>query len=187
METEFFDIVNGVLQGDTLASFLLIICLGYVLRTSIDLIKEHGFTLKKAKSRRHLAETTQAEPLLHSLEQIAGSIGLSVNADKTKYMSFNQEGDISTLNGSSLKLVYKFIYPGSSFSCTGSDVNTNLEKVWTLIKHIEKRLDGNCTRMLRAILNKSWKQHPTKQQLYCHLPPISKTIQIRWTRHAGHC
>ena len=41
--------------------------------------------------------------------------------------------------------------------------------------------------MLQAILNKSWKQHPTKQQLYDHLPPISKTIQIRWTRQVGHC
>ena len=34
--------------------------------------------------------------------------------------------------------------------------------MWTLIKSIEKKLDGNCTRMLRAILNKSWMQHPTK-------------------------
>ena len=42
----------------------------------------------------------------------------------------------------------------------------------------EKKPDGICTRMLRAILNKSWKQHPTKQQLYDHLPPFSKTIQI---------
>ena len=41
--------------------------------------------------------------------------------------------------------------------------------------------------MLRAILNKSWRQHPTRQQLYGHLPPITKTIQVRWTRHAGHC
>ena len=57
---------------------------------------------------------------------------------------------------------------------------------WTLTKHIEKKLDRNCTRMLWAILNKSWKQPPTKQQLYDHLPPISKTIQIRWTRHSGH-
>ena len=41
--------------------------------------------------------------------------------------------------------------------------------------------------MLRAILNKSWRQHPTRHQLYGHLPPITKTIQVRWTRHAGHC
>ena len=34
---------------------------------------------------------------------------------------------------------------------------------------------------------KSWRQHPTKHQLYGHLPPITKTIQVRRTRHAGHC
>ena len=50
-----------------------------------------------------------------------------------------------------------------------------------------KKLDGNYTRPLRAILNRFWRQHPTKQQLYGHLPPITKTIQVRWTRHAGHC
>ena len=31
---------------------------------------------------------------------------------------------------------------------------------WTLKKHMEKKLDGNYTRMLRISLNKSWKQHP---------------------------
>ena len=41
--------------------------------------------------------------------------------------------------------------------------------------------------MLRAILNKSWRQHPTRHQLYGHLPPITKSIQVRRTRHAGHC
>ena len=58
---------------------------------------------------------------------------------------------------------------------------------WMLIKCMEKKLDGNYSRMLWAILNKSWRQHPTKQQLYGHLPPITKTIKIRQTRHAGHC
>ena len=58
---------------------------------------------------------------------------------------------------------------------------------WTLSKRLEKKLDGNYTRMLRAILNKSWRQHPTRHQLYGHLPPITKTIQVRRTRHAGHC
>ena len=36
-------------------------------------------------------------------------------------------------------------------------------------------------------MNKSWKQHLTKQQLYSHLPPTEKNIQIRWMRHVGHC
>ena len=58
---------------------------------------------------------------------------------------------------------------------------------WTLTKRLEKKLDSNYTRMLRAILNKSWRQHPTRHQLYGHLLPITKTIQVRRTRHAGHC
>ena len=36
-------------------------------------------------------------------------------------------------------------------------------------------------------MNKSWQQHPTRHQLYGHLSPITKTIQVRRTRHAGHC
>ena len=56
-----------------------------------------------------------------------------------------------------------------------------------LTKRLEKKLDGNYTRMLRAILNRSWQQHPTRCQLYGHLPPITKSIQARRTRHAGHC
>ena len=58
---------------------------------------------------------------------------------------------------------------------------------WKLTKRMKKKLDGNHTRVLRAVLNKYWRQHSTNQQLYGHQPPISKTIQIRRTRHAGHC
>ena len=124
-DTEYFDIVAGVLQGDTLAPYLFIICLDYVLRTSIDKIRENGFELTKKRSRRYpiktitdadyandiaiLANTpNQAETLLHSLEQAAAGIGLYVNAHKTEYMCYNQIGDISTLDGTPLKLVDKF-------------------------------------------------------------------------------
>ena len=58
---------------------------------------------------------------------------------------------------------------------------------WTLTKRLEKKLDGNYTRMFRAIWNKSWRQHPSRHQLYGHLPPTTKTIQDRRTRHEGHC
>ena len=130
-----------------------------------------------------------------------------------------QTGDISTLDRTSLKLVDKFTYLGSSVSSTEKDINTQLTKAWTAIdrllviwksdltdkiKHsffqaavmsillfgcttwtltnqLEKKLDGNYTRILRAILNKSWRQHLTKHQLYGHLPPITKTIQVRRT------
>ena len=140
-------------------------------------------------------------------------------------MCFNQTGDISTLDGTSLKPVDKFTYLGSSVSSTEKDIDTQLMKawtaidklsiiwksdltdkmkhsffqaavmsillygctIWTIIKRLEKKLDDNYTRMLRAILNKSWRQHPTKHQLYGYLPPITKTIQARRTIHPGHC
>ena len=80
----------------------------------------------------HLANTpTQAETLLHGLEQAATGIGLHINADKTEYMCFNQRGNMSTLNGSSLKLMDKFTYLGSSVLSTKKDVNTWLAEVWT--------------------------------------------------------
>ena len=234
-DTDYFNVVAGVLQGDTQSPCLFIISLDYVLRTSIDKIKENGFELTKKRSRRYPAKTimdadytndiailantpTQAETLLHSLEQAATGIGFHVNAHKTEYMCFNQTGDISRLDGSSLKLVDKFTYLGSSDSSTEKDINMRLIKAWTTIdrlpviwksdltdkmkcsffqaavvsiwmltKRLEKKLDSNYTRMLWAILNKSWQQHPTKHQLYGHLPPITNTIKVRQTRHAGHC
>ena len=137
----------------------------------------------------------------------------------------NQTGDISTLEGTPLKLVDKFTYLGSSVESTEKDIETRLAKAWTAInrlsiiwksdltdkmkrsffqaavtsillygcttwtltKRLEKKLDGNYTRMLRAILNKSWRQHSTRHQLYGHLPPITKAIQVRRARHAGYC
>ena len=140
-------------------------------------------------------------------------------------MCFDQRGDIFILNGSSLKLVDKFTYLGSSVSSTETDINMRRAKAWTAIdwlsvmwksdltdkmkrsffqaavmsillyrcttwmltKRMEKKLDSNYTRIMRAILNKSWRQHSTKQQQYGHLLPITKIIQVRWTRHAGHC
>ena len=217
------------------------VLLDYVLRTSIDKIKENGFVLTKKRSRRYPAKTitdadyaddiailantpNQAKTLLHSLEKATAGIGLHVNAHKTEYMCFNQTGDISTPDESSLKLVDKFTYLGNSVSSTEKYIDTRLTKAWTAIdklsivwksdltdkmkrsflqaavvsillygrttwmltKRLEKKLDGNYTRMLRAILNKSWRQHSTRHQLYGHLPPITKTIQVRRTRHAGH-
>ena len=115
-DTDYFDIVAGVLQGDTLAPYLFIICLDYVLRTSIDKIKENGFGLTKKRSRSYATKTitdtdcadaivilanapTQAETLLHSLERAAQ----------------NGIQELKSLQGgSSLKLVDKFTYLGSS-------------------------------------------------------------------------
>ena len=84
-----------------------------------------------------LANTpAQPETLLYSLERAATSKGLHVNADKMKYICFNQRGDISTLNGSSLKLVVKFTFLGRNISSTKTDINTLLAKPWTAIDRL---------------------------------------------------
>ena len=126
--------------------YLFIICVDYVLRTSIDKIKGNGFELTKKRSRRYPAKTitdayyadapNQAETLQHSLERAAAGIGLHVNAHKMEYMCFNQTGDISTLGGSSLKLVDNFTYLGSSVSSPEKDIDTRLTKVWTAIDRL---------------------------------------------------
>ena len=75
----------------------------------------------------------QAETLLHSLERAAAGIDLYVNAHKTEYLCYNQTGDISTLDGTPLKLVDKFTYLGSSVASTKKDIDTRLTKAWTAI------------------------------------------------------
>ena len=84
-----------------------------------------------------LANTpNQAETLMHSLERAAAGIGLHVNAYKTEYMCFNQAGDISTQEGTSLKLVDKFTYLGSSGSSTEKDIDTRLTKAWIAVDNL---------------------------------------------------
>ena len=84
-----------------------------------------------------LANTpAQAKSLLHSLEKAARGIGLYVNSDKTEFMCFKQDGDISTLDGKPLKLVDQFTYLGSNISSTESDVNIRIGKAWTAIDRL---------------------------------------------------
>ena len=125
----------------------------YELRTSIDKIRENSFELTKKRSRRYSAKTITdadyadkkailantpnlAETLLHSLERAAAGIGLHVNAHKTEYMCYNQTGNISTLDGTSLKLVDKFTYLGSSVSSTEKDTDTRLTKAYAAIDRL---------------------------------------------------
>ena len=233
-DTEYFDVVAGVLQGDTLAPYLFTICLEDVLRTSIDKNQRKRLRADKEKKQKVprqnndiaiLANTPdQAETQLHSLERAAAGIGLHVNTRKTESICLNQPDDISTLGGSSLKLEDKFTYLGSSVSSTEKDIDTRLTKAWTAIdklsviwqsdltdkmkrsffqavvlsillyecttwtltKRLEKKLDSNYTRMLQAILNKSWRQHPTKHRIIRSPTSHHENYSSR-TRHAGHC
>ena len=107
-DTEYFDIVAGVLQGATLAPYLFIICLDYVHRTSIDKIRENGLELTKKRSRSYTAKTItdadyaddiailantsdQVETLLHSLERAAAGIGLHVMHTKLNICAITKQ------------------------------------------------------------------------------------------------
>ena len=173
-------------------------------------MKYIGFKLTKERSRRYptktITDADYADDITLLTNNTHTGIGLHVNTHKMEYMCFNQTGDMTTLNGSTLNLVDKFTYLGSSVSSTDTGIKTWLAKVWTAIdrlsviwksdlidkmkrsffqavivsillygcttwtltKRMEKKLDGNYTRMLRAILNKSWRQHLTKHQLCNH-------------------
>ena len=202
-DIDFFDIVASVLQGDTFTLYLHYLPRLYT--SNIDRSNERYLKKKKREEAddRYPAQTitdtyyadglallantpTQADSLVLSLEQAAGGIGLCLNTDQTEFMCFNQKGDISTLNGGSLKSVNKFMHLRRSISSTENDINMQLAKawtaidslsiiwksnlsdeikrnffqavivsillyrctIWTLTSCIEKKLDGNRTRML---------------------------------------
>ena len=93
-----------------------------------------------------LANTpNQAETLEHGLERAASGIGLHVNAHNTEHMCFNQAGDISTLDRTSLKLVDKFTYLGSSVLSTEKNIDTQLTKAWTAIDKLSIIWKSNLT------------------------------------------
>ena len=108
-DTEYFDIVAGVLQGDKLAPYLFIICLDYVIRTSIDNIRENGFELKKKRSMGYPAKNNYRRQLrrywrIHPTkpkhycivwnEQPQALASMSMHMKQ--YVCYNKTGDIST-------------------------------------------------------------------------------------------
>ena len=231
---------------DTIAPFLFIICLDYVLRKSIDCNTELGLTITERKSTRYpavnitdadyaddIAITTnnlrEANLLLHSIEKSAKEIGLHINVYKTEYMTFNQHNTIiyvmSSQNGDRIKQVNYFKYLGSYIASTEHDINVRIGKdwyalnqitniwksrlsknlkrnffratvesvlvygaiTWTLTSTLEKKIDGAYTRMLRAALNVSWREHMTYRELYNNIPRIRSSIRKQIMRFAGHC
>ena len=244
-DTDEFDILAGVLQGDTLAPYLFIIVLDYCLRSAISGEEERlGFTITPRKSRRVgplnmtdldfaddialLSDTaTQAQELLNKVEDAALCVGLHMNAKKTQFMAYNQPSCVSikTVDGNSLEEVHDFKYLGAWVQSSDQDIKvrkamawkasnklnsiwkSNLPRplkiklfqatvesvllygceTWTITKKNRKALDGCYTRMLRAALNVSWKQHMTNKELYGDIPHVTSKITTRRLTFAGHC
>ena len=131
-DTSYFEITTGVLQGDTLAPFLFIICLDYILKTALDNNLKLGLTLTERKSRRypteHITDTDYADDiavtsnylkdsntLLLKIESAAKEIGLCINTDKTEYININQNNNMQmkSICGSVINQVEDLKYLGS--------------------------------------------------------------------------
>ena len=154
--TKQFVTTAGILQGDTLAPFLFVIVVDYILRQSIDCLDSKGLGIKPTQSRRlkskHLTDLDyaddiaftadrlqDAQDLLTCLENAAAKVGLFLNAKKTEYMTINEDKvhhDIKYNNGTLLKEVDDYIYLGTFGS----------ERISTLLAQRRARFAGHCPR-----------------------------------------
>ena len=165
-DTELFDINSGVLQGDTLAPLLFIITLDYVLRTSIDLHKDLGLTLQKSRGRRYPTVTisdadyaddlalfadscSDAEKLLHVLEEKANSVRLRVNIRKTQNFNINTDHKVRSVKGTQLKSVDNYTYLGSEISSMDKEIKIRIAKSWSALDKLSSIWKSNLTATLK--------------------------------------
>ena len=99
-----------------------------------------------------------------------GKVGIAFDMVSTMWKSFL-----------SAKLIENFFQTWATLVLLSSST------IRTLMKCHEKKPDQDTTMMLGVVLDKFYKQHPTKHKLCNQLLPISQTIHVRWQRHAGHC
>ena len=141
-ETETFNILVGVLQGDTLAPYLFVIVIDYVMRIALQGREDKlGFQLRKRKIIRVPPITVinmdfaydialvsevikEAQEMLTRVEKSAKRVGLSMNTGKMKYMSYNtnQQFEIKAIDGLSLKRVKEFKYLGAWIDSSAKDL-----------------------------------------------------------------
>ena len=165
-ETPSFSINSGILQGDTLAPFLFIIVVDYVLRMSVDTISDKGLEIKPRQSSRHPAQHLtdtdfaddialisnslfNAQCLLQSLEQASNCVGLYLNESKTEYVNkcmSDSDFVIKSLNNTLLKMVSDYVYLGSYISSSEKDFMTRKGKAWTACNALHKIWTSNLSR-----------------------------------------
>ena len=175
-DTEFFKILAGVMQGDTLAPFLFVIVLDYALRKAIQGKEEElGFTLQQRKSRRVPAKSLcdldfsddivllsnqieQARRLVHSVEEECKKVGLTINAEKTKAVFYNVEIEpMHTLDGIVIKQALTengdqdFKYLGC-WSDKDRDIRTRKALAWRSMHKMNKIWKGGLPNALKLQL-----------------------------------
>ena len=184
--TDFFKTLIGVLQGDTLAPFLFIIVLDYVLRNCMT--EEYGLTITPRRSRRVpavkvtdldfaddlalIADTIeQVQHLLSDLETAAHQVGLSMNASKTEFMTINippGSSSVTSVSGRQIQHVEDFKYLGSYVADSRKDFNTRkgmawsacikLQKVWTskISEHLKIKFFRACVEPVLLYGSETW-------------------------------
>ena len=161
--TEPFLTFQGVLQGDTLAPYLFVIVVDYILRQSVDNIHTNGITIKKQTSRRHpskhltdldyaddmalISDTLpKAQELLNSLEKASNKVGLFLNAKKTKYMTINVDANhppVTAQSGQVLEEVLDFKYLGSYIADSRKDFMTRKGQAWDVCNKLRLIWESN--------------------------------------------
>lgn len=157
-ETNQFPIQAGVLQGDTLAPFLFITVLDYVLRYALrNISSDTGILLETAKSRRYpelrmhdldfaddiallASSINAAETLLQNVEEASNCVGLHLNAGKTKTLLLNTADTscVNSLQGTPLENVKEFKYLGSLTPDPLKDFRLRKAQAWTACNRLEK-------------------------------------------------
>ena len=174
-ETEAFSILAGILQGDTLAPFLFILVVDYILRMSVDKISTKGYELRRRQSSRypavHLTDTDfaddialisqsleNAQSLLQSLEQASNCVGLYLNETKTEYINkchSNNDIGIRTLKQKLLKQVEDYNYLGSFISSSLKDFLTRKGMTWSACNDLNKIWKSHLSKKIKLLIFKT--------------------------------
>ena len=172
-ETDYFNVLAGVLQGDTLAPYLFAIVVDYLMRKAINGMEEElGFTLRHRRSRRTAPVTVtdldfaddiallcneihQAQELLRRVETEAAKVGLHVNAKKTEHMAFNQDqpqNALYALNEALIKLVDNFKYLGGHTKDSECDIKIRKALAWVACHNLRSIWTSSLKRSMKVRL-----------------------------------
>ena len=163
--TDYFNILTGIFQGDTLAPLLFIIVIDYILRKTFKTTSEPGIEIAPRSGSRspakHIRDLSyadditllahslqEAQNLLSNLEKAALQVGLKINDDKTKVMSINNpsQHQLTTITGAPLENTSSFKYLGSYIPDSDTDFNRRKAQAWTAMGKLNKVWKSNITR-----------------------------------------